>query len=187
MINVKDFVENILLDSVESTVENAIIHERNMLRRIYGAIEIKNITALTSSVLLDPDTANVLMVSFNHVILHRATEDVLDALDSSWKAATDLVPRHYVYRGEEPLQQLRLHPIPTVDGILEVIKFREPNITDGNSVARWHDVYVALAAIGRISTIDTLRARPQLEKITSKLNELLSMPFRSPEYRRSRS
>lgn len=186
MIDVKNFVETMILEANYPLTDNALAYERNLLRRVYGGLENKEILAGTSVIALDNDTVEVLLVSYNHKLLHRAQEIVLDSIDPGWRVLTDVLPRHYVWRGEEPLRQIRLHPIPTVDGTLQIVKLREPNNTEGHSVARWHDVYVALGALGRLSTIDTLRARPAVEKITTELRKLIYEPQQSTDYRGGR-
>lgn len=182
MIDVSYFIENMLLDFDVNVVANSIAHEHNLLRKLYGGVESKTITAGEPIVVVEVDVADILMVSFNHKILHRVGEDILDSINPSWRVLTDLLPTSYLYRGEEKLQQLRLYPIPTVDGTLQIIKFREPNA----SIARWHDIYIALASLGTISTVDTLRNRAQMEKVTDELKKIVVSPISDPIARRNR-
>lgn len=182
MIEPTSLLNSLMLETNPISVAAAISSERSLLRRSYGSLESITIAALTEEVTLANDTVDVLFVGFNRKPLFSTVEIVLNAITSQWRIEIAEAPTAYIYRSEQPLQTLRLHPIPREAGTLEVIKLIEPP----ESAALWHNAFITLGALARLSAIDPLRARPEVIEIAAKLQELLYEPFKIRSIRASR-
>ena len=168
-IDPSSLINNLMLETNATSLAYSISSERNLLRHSYGDIESIAIPALTSEVTLADNTVDVLFVGFNHKPLFPTLETVLNSLTPQWRVRVEPAPWSYIYRSEQPLQTLRLYPTPSIDGTLQVIKLVEPP----EGIALWHNAFVALGALARLSAIDPLRARLDVTEIASKLQELL--------------
>lgn len=173
MIEPREFAQNMLLESEQSSLDYALERERESLWFLYGAIEEINLDTGESEVSVSSDTVEISLVAFNRTLLTRVKENVLDSVNHNWRSAENSIPRNWLYRGEQRLQRLRIYPPPAEAGKLQVIR----NILLPTGVARWHDVLLAIGIFNRLSTIDPLRARPQEGDFCDELFKLMLQPM----------
>ena len=179
-VNVSGFATHMLLEAASDSLEFTYSRERQRLWNIYGAVEHQEVLAGTIEITLAEDTANVLMVLWDKIILNRVSEAVLDAVDHNWRNTDPSLPKNYIYRGEEDRQRLRLHPSPSANGRLQVIKQIQP----AEGVAHWLNALLALMIASQLSLSDTQRQRPELLKVYQPILEYMLNGTKSRQLRR---
>jgi len=173
MIDAKQFATSMLLSVDAASLDFAELRERESLWPLWGVIEEQTLAVGQTTLQLSVDTIDVVLVAFNRSILTRATEAALNATNRDWQSAANEVPRNWLYRGEQPLQVLRIYPPSASEGRIQVIK----NILPPSGVARWHEILVAISIISRLSISDPLRARIPDVEFCNELVKLITEPF----------
>lgn len=158
-----------LLESPDDSLDFAHAQQRQTLWALYGTIEHLEIPAGTAEIILAANTSNVSFVLWNRSILHKVNEDVADAIDTLWRQAPASLPRNYLYRGEEHLQRLRLHPRPAEAGRLQVIKQIQPP----PGVAHWYNAILSLLTMYQLSISDIQRSRTEVAKVILPIMEYI--------------
>jgi hypothetical protein len=182
-VDSRAFARNMLLEASDTELETALLRERDAMWPMIGEIEGIDVSASQQVVDLSSQAFSVYLVAYNGTLLTKGFEAVLDAIDVNWRNANAAPPRNYLYMGELPSRQIRLHPKPDVDGLLQVITRREAPM---NLRAKWHGMYLGLALIEKLAISDPLRSRPRLAEIAKLMKGLVNASFGRADYRRER-
>lgn len=160
------FIRDMLLDVSGDALTEAIARARESLREYEFDIYQFTTVIGESHITLSSNVVDVFSVAYDRRILTRASEAVLDANSLNWRTASEDVPQSWLWRGEVPNGQVRLHPPPDDELAVHVLAAWQPNL---DQLLPWQTLYVALHAINALATSDPLRARPPLGEFASVL------------------
>ena len=171
MLTVEQFVGEMLLVStvdglsevVSKAVDDLWVYEVELFR-IVPTLSEPLITLPTGAV-------EVMACAHDRVLLTRATEEILDGSQPTWRSEAAGTPRSYLFRGEVPNGQVRLHPAPSTDDPVHVLCHMRP-ATD--QLVHWQRLYVALKSIELLSISDPIRSRPPVAEFAKTLSNLVT-------------
>lgn len=172
-INSQLLTSGLLLSNATTAVDQAYYREHHLLYQLYAIMEPIAVGQDTAEVTVSEEAVDIVDVAFERTLLDRGTEAVLDAIDANWRAADSDVPRHYLWKGEQQLRKLRLHPANAAAGELQIIESVEPPI----AVAQWHNAFVALLMMRRLALADTVNAREPLVELMTEVINLIIQQF----------